>query len=117
MSHIALLSRNGSSPKRQAYLQQSVQTFFGELSWEGVQTPPAPAVSAVSLDSLEQLDQLASPTPGLESVGTFFERFPWDGQPMIGAPVSDPGISLDAAVSSGNGDVDDMTLDAFSDLF
>ncbi len=118
MSHIALMSRNGSAPKRQAYLQQSVQTFFGELSWEGVQAPPPPTTS-VSLDSLEQLDQLASPTPGLESVGTFFERFPWDGQPMIGAPVSDPGISLDAAVSLSEDSEggDDMTLDAFSDLF
>lgn len=116
MSQIALLSRNGSAPKRQTYLQQTVQDFFGEMSWEGVQAP-APAKPSRTLDSPAQLDQLASPKPGLETVGAFFDRFPWDGQPMIGGPVEDPGISLDTAVDGGSDELDDMTLDAFSDLF
>ena len=116
MSNIALLSRNGSRPKRQEYLQQSVASFFGELSWDGVQAQPPTPPSVISPDSLEQLAPLTS---GLESVGTFFERFPWEGQPAIGAPVSNPGISLDAAVSRAgdDSDGDDMTLDAFSELF
>jgi len=42
MSQIALLSRNGSAPKRQTYLQQTVQDFFGDMSWEGVQVPAPP---------------------------------------------------------------------------
>ncbi|MEO0541371.1 MAG: hypothetical protein AAFZ80_10975 [Cyanobacteria bacterium P01_A01_bin.105] len=118
MSRIALLSRNGSAPKRQGYLEQTVQAFFSDLSWEGVQAaPPAPATTP-PLDSPAQLDQLASPKPGLEAVGTFFEQFPWDGQPAIGAPVEEPGISLDAVIPDvGSEGLDDLTLDAFSDLF
>lgn len=140
MSQTALLSRNGSAPKQQEYLQNTVQAFFEDFNWEGVEASKPQATSPVIPDSAEDLfaDFGADLDTGLEpnqvqplseelvepvdvktskvSVEAFFQAFPWEGHPTIAAPVT-PDVSVDILPNLESEEENDLTLDAFSDLF
>jgi hypothetical protein len=94
MSTMTLLQRNGSAKGMQSsgmqpdiWLQQSVQQFFQSVNWEGrVLTPPPAPVQELEADSAP----VPAATNHLDltmSVSDYFNAIPWDGVPVIAAPV------------------------------
>jgi hypothetical protein len=140
MSPMALRSQNGSASQQQAWLQTTVQDFFGNFNWEGL-TPSEPIPTPSSADLFagfaadfgadsggigievghapEGSTALTPPIPlntSTLSVSLFFSTFPWEGQPVIGTPTN-PAQSIERLSNLEAENTDDLTLDAFSDLF
>lgn len=105
MSSFAFTQQNGSGIPSQAWLQDSVRTFFETLAWDGRQLIPVTS----SLDSVSSSAESAMTM----RVGSFFSSIPWEGQPTIAAPVAPLEMQVEMEKPSG----DSLTLDAFSDLF
>jgi hypothetical protein len=95
---------NGTKTAPQAWLQDSVRTFFERVAWDGrpLQTVTQAPDSAPT-----------SGSPMTLSVGAFFSTIPWEGQPIIAAPVAPLEMLLEEPAPTS----DALTLDAFSDLF
>jgi hypothetical protein len=116
MSSMTLLQRNGaaSGMKESSWLQQSVQTFFLTVNWEGrVLAPPPPEI-----DDVTALFPEDSPTPVPSRlsltmrVGDYFAAIPWDGIPIIAAP-----ILSDTPVDDEEPQEKSVTLDDFFSSF
>ncbi|MEO0826444.1 MAG: hypothetical protein AAFW84_08010 [Cyanobacteria bacterium J06635_15] len=89
-----------------SWLQQSVRQCFASYNWEGRAQPEA-LVGSDPIVSGEALPPLSFQL----SVQQFFSQFPWEGTPEIAVPVSPLGVK------AATEEADDLTLDAFSDLF
>lgn len=102
---MTLASTNGH---RQSVTWQTVtvRDFFSKIAWTGesVREP-------WTLDSADEA-VVNNPLDLRLSVGEFFNRFPWDGQPHIAVPVAPLEVQPDLPPPE-----DDLTLDGFSDLF
>lgn len=98
-------SGNGSSKGNPSpsWLQDSVRTFFTALNWDGH------ALSVMTSPGQH------SPTGEVSMtmpVSVFFGTIPWEGQPIIAAPVAPLEMQSDRPEVA-----ESLTLDAFSDLF
>jgi hypothetical protein len=102
----SLGSNNGTAHVQQPWLRDTVQAFFEGVAWSG----PAFQHRTQPGGSSER-----SGSPMIMAVGDFFGSIPWDGQPVIGLPIS-PLEALPANPSPVQ-EEDDLTLDGFSDLF
>lgn len=109
MMSSTLADRNGSSHGLNGWLSKSVRLFFEAYNWEGqILTPVAPE----NLDVADILGLAQPQTLGLSiSVSQFFANFPWEGSPVIAAPIAPLEIQAEVADESS------LTLDAFSELF
>ncbi|HEY9736517.1 MAG TPA: hypothetical protein V6D06_09545 [Trichocoleus sp.] len=97
-----LAAANSHGAHNQLWLQASVRSFFESMAWDG-----RPAVApSIGISS-------TSESPMTLTVEAFFAAIPWEGQPVIAAPVAPFELVAEAPVPAS----DDMTLDAFSDLF
>ncbi|MGP1375336.1 MAG: hypothetical protein ACTS3T_21090 [Almyronema sp.] len=103
------MSLNGFAHQDQAqaiksnWLQQSVRHFFEACAWEG--EPFAPPSSAVT--QVHQATHFWS-----HSVSHFWGTFPWEGISEVAAPAA-----VATAVQPEVSEAEELTLDAFSDLF
>lgn len=102
----SLGSTNGTAQVPHPWVRETVQTFFEGVAWSGTAFQPQPQPGGSS-------DRSGSPMT--MAVGDFFGTIPWDGQPIIGVPIS-PLEALPANPSPVQ-EEDDLTLDGFSDLF
>lgn len=104
IANTATPNRNGTGPHSPAepWRRQSVRQFFESVSWEGLQ--------------LQHVNvQASSPSPSLRmsmSVQAFFDAFPWEGSPEIAMPMAPLSQPSEPVVEDDN-----LTLDAFSELF
>lgn len=97
---IALGNGNGThNGVAQAWLQNSVRSFFEQIYWEG--RPPIPDSDAGGGSAMTL------------TVQDFFASFPWDGQPQVASPLS----PLEFQPQESPPEDDSMTLDDFFDLF
>lgn len=90
----------------QPWLQQSVRQCFAGYNWEGRSHPVQAAPAANQATS-----RLTVPLSLQLSVHQFFSQFPWEGTPEIAAPMSPLGVQTPVE------EADDLTLNAFADLF
>lgn len=101
---MSTLSANGShAAPAQPWLQASVRSFFETMIWDGRPAVVLPAGGSSP----------AGESPMTMTVEAFFSAIPWEGQPVIAAPVAPFELLVDVPEPAS----DDMTLDAFSDLF
>ncbi len=90
-----------------AIATQSVQQFFGQISWEGVKAAPQWAVPTEA-----GMEVVPQPLSKQMSVAQFFSHFLWEGTPTIGAPGMAIAPQEDPAPAA-----EAFTLDDFSSLF
>jgi hypothetical protein len=103
---------------QQRWLKSTVEEFFSSVNWDDrpieVVTPKTLFDGDSTPDSAEPSGSPAHVSLSLTmSVSEFFDAFPWDGQPIIAAPIPVQETSPDDPPE----DVNDVTLEDFSDLF
>jgi hypothetical protein len=97
---------NGAAVKTnsQAWLQTSVQAFFGAINWED----HAPEVQVLKQNALQGSDAPLSLTLNVQQ---FFGAINWEGQVAVTSPRSAEVAQSPTSPSN------DLTLDDFSSLF
>ncbi len=110
MSTMTLAQTNGSAKGMQPLLQLTVQEFFQAVNWEN--KPPEPEPILQDFDDANLGD---SPITGAStelsmamSVHAFFDAVPWDGVPIVAAPVP-----VEEPVAEAPPTEKDMTLEDF----
>lgn len=101
----AMTATNGHRALLSQWQTLTVRDFFSQLSWTGQPTL-----------NFQIEDAAPEPLPIADmrlSVRDFFSRFPWEGSPDIAAPMAPLALQADDLMPPE----DDLTLDAFSDLF
>jgi hypothetical protein len=102
--------RNYSPAPNESWLCLTVEQFFGRQNWQGLAQSPLPQPSPSPVETATVLPPVPTVKPTLErTVQEFFQGFPWEGLPAIGAlpkaaPVAEPSEP-------------EMTLSDLSDLF
>jgi hypothetical protein len=109
MNASALASRNGSSPFGQAWLQQSVQEFFSGINWDNAPQDIYELSQELTASALQGTELSLSLNL---TVSQFFAAIPWDG-----TAIAAPATPVLADPLSGPEDLNDLTLEGFSDLF
>ena len=98
---------NGYTASSTAWQTVSVRDFFGHMPWTGESTAMPVMTTGTEAPSLVEVEGLSLQL----TVGEFFNRFPWNGKPDIGAPIAPMEIQPDFPTE------DSITLDGFADLF
>lgn len=88
---MTLVQRNGAAKGMEAssWLQQSVQQFFQDVNWDGRVLAPPPVEDDLEITALFPADAppVSSSLSFTMTVSNYFAAIPWDGVPMIGAPI------------------------------
>lgn len=104
--------RSHSPVPTESWLGLTVEQFFGRQNWQGLAQSTLPSPSPIS--SPVETATVLPPAPAVKStlertVQEFFQGFPWEGAPAIGAL---PKVALIPEPSEP-----EMTLSDLSDLF
>lgn len=117
MNMMTVPHTNGSAKgMQQRWLTSTVEEFFSSVNWDD---RPLEVVTPTLLfddTTLNSEPSASAATISLSltmSVSEFFDAFPWEGQPIIAAPIPVQETSPDDPPE----DVNDVTLEDFSDLF
>lgn len=102
----ATLSATNGHHSPHPWLRETVQAFFEGVNWTGFAPRPAASPGMAR-------PGLATEDPLTMTVGQFFERVSWEGNPTIGVPIA----PLEAPSADAESPADDLTLDDFSSLF
>ncbi|MGB3517992.1 MAG: hypothetical protein WBA43_16165 [Elainellaceae cyanobacterium] len=114
---MTLVQRNGAAKGMQAssWLQQSVQQFFQDVNWDGRVLAPPPIEDDIGdMTSLFPADAptVSSSFSFTMTVSNYFAAIPWDGVPMIAAP-----ILTDTPTEAAAPEEKSVTLDDFFSSF
>ncbi len=119
MNMMTVPHTNGSAKGMQAlWLRSTVEEFFSSVNWDDrpIEVVESKALLENALASTTHSDVAEGAHLSLSlamSVNAFFDAFPWEGQPMIAAPIP----VHNTALKEPEDDVNDITLDDFSGLF
>lgn len=117
MNMMTVPHTNGSAKGMQkVWLRSTVEEFFSSVNWDDrpveVVEPKALVEDASDPETLAQPVSSHHPLSLSMSVNDFFDQFPWEGQPIIAAP-----LPVNEASPEADDDANDITLDDFSGLF
>jgi hypothetical protein len=103
--------RHDSPAPTESWLCLTVEQFFGRQNWQGLAQPTLPPQPSPSpVETAIVLPPVPTVKPALErTVQEFFQGFPWEGVPAIGA--------LPKALPVPEPSEPEMTLSDLSDLF
>ena len=119
MNMMTVPHTNGSTKGMQKnWLRSTVEEFFSSVNWDDRPIEVIEPTQNLEESSTSHSGQSLGTPPrsGLSltmSVSTFFDAFPWEGQPVIAEPLS----VQETAAEEPEEDSNDITLDDFSGLF